>query len=95
MGTHDGKGMAALGARCECLWALQHRLRAFGTHFQFFLQFLAWHACGAQIFPIFPLGVPVAPPIFLCFPYVPHIRFSLISNVLKGVNSNVQKKMGG
>ena len=33
MGTHGGKGMAALGSPCECLWALQHRLRAFGTHF--------------------------------------------------------------
>ena len=31
MDTHDGKGMAALGAPCECFWVLQHRLRAFGT----------------------------------------------------------------
>ena len=36
MGTHDGKGMAALGAPCECFWVLQHRLRAFGTHFVHF-----------------------------------------------------------
>ena len=36
MGIHDGKGMAALGAPCECFRALQHRLPAFRTHFVHF-----------------------------------------------------------
>ena len=49
MGTHGGKGMAALGSPCECLWALQHRLRAFGTHFGSCREHCAASGCHQEL----------------------------------------------